>query len=501
MCDIAEEFAEGIFIVARGQEAAALALHRFGFGPVGDQITAIADDPRGAVLADLDRPGAGQIAAALPSSAESARQVSDFQAERQAQQKLAQRARQEAAASLPSMATSMAGASANMADGAMAANQVAAAPRPANTPSQPPLPQQLLLSEAKVRFEAAATADIGFVERLVWFWSNHFCISADKVIAMAGPYEREAIRPHVLGRFADLLLAVESHPAMLFYLDNVQSMGPNSVAGINRDKGLNENLARETLELHTLGVRSGYTQADVTSFAKVLTGWSWIPPAEAEHGGEFAFVKRLHEPGDQIVLGKRYPDGGVEQGRAVLADLAHHPATAQHIAEKLASHFVADSPPPTLVGRLAKSFRDSGGDLKEIAKTLVTADESWASQRQKLKPPAEWIAGVIRLSGMQAIVPIGRIMTAQATLGAPLWRPPAPNGYADSEAAWIDGIPHRIDIASEFAGRAQGIDPIKLLNSGLGPLASRETRDTVARAETRAQALALLVMAPEFLRR
>ncbi len=472
-------------------QAAALALHRFGFGPVGDSIAAIANDPRGAVLADLDRPGAGQIAL-LPSSAEAAREVSDFQAAQQAQQKLAQRAKQEAEAN----GASMTNASANMSD---AANTAAAlSPKPAN---QPPLPQQLLLAEAKVRFDAAATADIGFVERLVWFWSNHFCISADKVVGMAGPYEREAIRPHMLGRFADLLLAVESHPAMLFYLDNVVSMGANSVAGINRDKGLNENLARETLELHTLGVRSGYTQTDVTSFAKVLTGWSWIPPFEPEHGGEFAFVKRLHEPGDQTVLGKRYPDTGVDQGRAVLADLARHPATAQHIAEKIAGHFVADNPPTTLIAKLAKSFRDSDGNLKEVAKTLVTADESWVPQRQKLKPPAEWIAGVIRLSGTQAIIPIGRIMNAQATLGAPLWRPPAPNGYPDTEAAWIDGTAHRIDIASEFAGRAQGVDPLTLLNSGLGPLASQETRDTVARAETRAQAVALLVMAPEFLRR
>jgi uncharacterized protein (DUF1800 family) len=486
-------------MTAQGQEAAALALHRFGFGPVGDSISTIAGDPRGALLADLDRPGAGQIAAVLPSSAESARQVSDFQAAQQAQQKLAQRAKQEADAKAQANAgMSMANASMNLSDAAAPPPQ-APPPKPANQP--PPLPQQLLQSEVKVRFDAAATADIGFVERLVWFWSNHFCISADKIVAMAGPYEREAIRPHVLGRFADLLIAVESHPAMLFYLDNVQSMGADSIAGINRDKGLNENLARETLELHTLGVRSGYSQADVTSFANVLTGWSWIDPAEPEHGGEFAFIKRLHQPGDQVVLGKRYADTGVEQGRAVLADLARHPATAQHIAGQLAAHFVSDTPPPSLVAKLAKTFHDSDGNLKEVAKTLVTADEAWTPQRQKLKPPAEWIAGVIRLSGTQAIIPIGRIMYAQATLGAPLWRPPAPNGWPDTEAAWIDGIPHRVDIASEFAGRAQGVDPLLLLNSGLGPLASRETHDTVARAETRAQALALLVMSPEFLRR
>jgi uncharacterized protein (DUF1800 family) len=480
-------------MVARGKEAAALALHRFGFGPAGDLIAAIAADPRGALVADLDRPAAGSIPTNLPTSAVAARRVSDFRAEEQAKQKLAQRAKKEAEAN---------GAAPGMSDTVVQA-ALAATPPGQKTPEnkEPPLPQQLLLGEAKARFDAATGADIGLVERLAWFWSNHFCISADKIPAMAGPYEREAIRPHALGHFADLLLAAESHPAMLFYLDNVQSMGAGSIAGINRDKGLNENLARETLELHTLGVRSGYSQADVTSFANVLTGWTWVNPDEPNHGGEFIFNKRLHEPGEQTVIGRRYADTGVEQGRAVLADLARHPATAQHIAQKLARHFVADDPPPALTAKLARSFRDSDGNLKEVAKTLVSADEAWMPQRQKLKSPAEWIAGVIRLTDAQETLPIGRVMNAQATLGEPLWRPPAPNGWPDTESAWIDGVPHRLDIASEFAGRTPGIDPMALLEASLGPLASSDTRATVARAETRSQALALLVMTPEFLRR
>jgi uncharacterized protein (DUF1800 family) len=368
-------------------------------------------------------------------------------------------------------------------------------------PHPPPLPQQLLLKEAQARFDAATAAEIGFVERLVWFWSNHFCISADKVVGMAGPYEREAIRPHVLGRFGDMLQAVESHPAMLYYLDNVQSMGPDSIAGINRDRGLNENLARETLELHTLGVRTGYTQTDVTNFAKVLTGWTWILPGEPLHGGEFAFVRRLHEPGPQIVLGKSYPDSGLGQGRAVLADLVHHPATANHIAQKLAAHFVADEPPPSLIGKLEQTFSGTGGDLKQVYKTLITADESWTPQRTKLKPPAEWIVSVLRAADAGSRVPIGQIMGAQAMLGEALWRPPAPNGYSDRETAWVDGLPHRLDVATQFAARfAANVDPRVLLERSLGPLASAQTNDTVLRAETRAQAVALLVMAPEFLR-
>jgi uncharacterized protein (DUF1800 family) len=201
------------------------------------------------------------------------------------------------------------------------------------------------------------------------------------------------------------------------------------------------------------------------------------------------------------VLGKNYADNGVDQGRAVLADLARHPATAQHIAEKLVRHFVADEPPPALVAKLANAFLDTEGDLKQVTRTLVTAEESWIAPRQKLKPPAEWIAGVLRLAGTQADVPIGRILNAQVALGAPLWRPPAPNGYSDMESAWIDGIARRIDIATEFAARAPRAEPLELLDSGLGPLASAQTRDTVAHAESRSQALALLVMAPEFLRR
>ena len=482
-------------MTARGKEAAALALHRFGFGPVRNQIVAIADDPRGAILADLERPQVGCVAAAdLPSSGEAARAVFEYRAEQQAKTKLAERAKKEAEAKRAAIGMS------DVADAAAGAASAATAAQP-EAPKQPQLPAQLLQNEAKARYDAAVDAEIGFVERLVWFWSNHFCISADKILSMAGPYEREAIRPHVLGRFADMLTAAESHPAMLFYLDNIESMGASSVAGINRDKGLNENLAREILELHTLGVRSGYSQADVTSFANVLTGWTWVALGEPNHGGEFVFVKRLHEPGEQVVLGRRYADGGVEQGRAVLADLARRPATAQHVATKLARHFVADEPPPTLVAKLEQTFKDTDGDLKQVAEALILADESWTPQRSKLKRPSEWIAGILHGTGVHPSN-VGRVMGAQALLGEPLWRPPAPNGYPDTEAAWIDGVPRRLDIASEAAQRLPPqTDPFALIDSTLGPLASRETRDTVARAESRTQALALLMMASEYLRR
>jgi uncharacterized protein (DUF1800 family) len=480
-------------MTARNFEAA-LALHRFGFGPVAGSIAAIADDPRGALLADLERAGAGRVAAAqLPNSAQAARSLFEFRAERLAKEKLAQRAKQAAEAE----GMGSAAANAPNPDG----DAQTPAPQAAQNQNPPPaLPVQLIQNEGKVRIEAAVAADIGFVERLVWFWSNHFCVSADKIVSMAGAYEREAIRPHVLGRFVDMLTAVETHPAMLFYLDNGLSIGPNSTAGINRDKSLNENLAREILELHTLGVRTGYSQDDVTRFANVLTGWTWVAFGEPSHGGEFVFVKRMHEPGEQTVIGKAYPDTGMNQGRAVLADLARQPATAVHIAHKFARHFVADQPPPSLVDKLAKSFTDSDGNLKELARTLIAAEEAWTPERTKLKRPAEWIISALRLTGAQWV--IGRVMGGQALLGEPLWRPPAPNGFADDESEWIDGLSQRIDAADNFAGgAAERLDPVALAEAGLGPLASAETRNTVARAQSRAQALVLLLMSPEFLRR
>jgi len=483
---------------------AALALHRFGFGPKAGVIAAIASDPRGALIAELDKKGAGLTSAHdLMSSAQSSRAVLDFNAERQAQDRLERRKReaeqaraQEAAGKATAPAQKVAAAQPPGSPNPGMPNP--GAPKP---PPPPPLPQRLFLAEAKARIDAAYGADIGFVERLVWFWSNHFCVSAEKVPAMAGGYEREAIRAHVLGRFSDMLQAAESHPAMLYYLDNAQSIGPNSVNGINREKGLNENLAREILELHTLGVRSVYTQEDVTSFAKILTGWTIIPAeVDPDHGAEFTFIRRMHEPGPLTVIGNTHHDSGVAQGRAALADLARHPATAKHVATKLARHFISDTPPPALVDRLAKRFTETDGNLKEVAKALVSAPEAWNGPRTKLKRPGEWVVGVLRAIGAAPDVP--PVIQAQNLLGEPLWRPPAPAGFSDDSATWMAGLAQRVDIANQMARRvAPTVDPQSMIDVALGPLASSETRAAAARAESRPQALALLFMAPEFQRR
>src|SRR6516162_2070302 len=458
---------------------AALALFRFGLGPRAGLIAGIASDPRGALLAELDGAGAGRIGNAdLLTSGTAARVAFAFQqAQRAARQ--AERAAQQAG-------------------GGAAPPQA-----PVRNPG-PGVPQQIYLAEAKARIHAALGAEIGFLERLVWFWSNHFCVSADKgnVRQICGAYEREVIRANMLGRFSDMLLAAESHPAMLIYLDNARSIGPDSMAGLRQKRGLNENLAREILELHTLGVRTVYTQEDVTRFANVITGWTFVPfRQDPLRGGEFEFNPRMHQPGEQTVIGRSYPDAGLQQGRAVLAALARHPATANHVAAKLARHFVADEPPPALVERLAKRFLATQGDLKEMAKALVAAPEAWEAPRAKLKRPGEWVVGILRAAGVTP-PDIGPVMQAHNLLGEPLWRPPAPNGFADESAPWLDGLTQRLDIANQFARRLGAeADPRDVFEQALAPLASSETRQAILRAESRPQALALLFMAPEFQRR
>src|SRR5271156_4737010 len=458
--------------MARNPQEAALALHRFGFGPRAGSIEEIAADPRGALIAELDRPGAGQITNPdLPTIGAANRAVFEYNAERNAEKKRKGR------------------------DSAQAMMEAAPA-----KPEAVPLPRQLFRNEARARIDAALDAESGFVERLGWVWSKHFCVNQDKTV-MAGAYEREAIRPHVLGRFVDMLLAAEGHPAMLLYLDNAQSIGPDSVAGINRDKGLNENLAREILELHTLGVRTVYTQDDVTNFAKVLTGWTIRPTvSDPDHGGEFIFIKRAHEPGPETVIGKDYEDGGTAQGRAVLADLARHPATAKHIATKLARHFIADDPPPPLVHRLTERFLDTDGDLKEVTNALISAPEAWAPEQAKIKRPGECIVAALRATGETG--EIGRIIQAGNLLGEPLWRPPAPKGFSDENAAWLDGLAQRLDIAHTFAQRVgDRLDAEAVADTALGPLASAETRRAIATAESKPQAMTFLLMASEFQRR
>jgi uncharacterized protein (DUF1800 family) len=500
--------------MARDTQAALIALNRFGFGArggaSGDLINAAAD-PRGFVKAELSRPNAVRLEMpGLQPTAALAQAVFAYQAETKAAREAA--AKTGAAGETPAGKAAMEPPEKRGADVPM---QPAEAMQPdavqPNAPKPPAQPlnviQKTYRAEALARLQRAMIADCGFAERLVAFWSNHFCISAHKgelARIWAGSFEREAIRPHVLGRFGDMLKAVEQHPAMLFFLDNQQSLGPDSRAGQNRKRGLNENLAREIMELHTLGVGSGYTQGDVTSLSRIITGWTFV----GRQGllgmpGTFVFNANAHQPGPQLLLGKTYEDTGVAQGEAALADIARHPSTAKFIATKFARHFVADDPPPALVGRLVESFRKTDGDLKVLATTLLDSEEAWKPPPIKLRSPYEFLVATGRLLAQIPDDP-SRYLGGLNLLGQPLWSPSGPNGFADTNAAWAapEGMKLRLDIASQVASRfADNVDPRNLLELVAADAASPETRRTIERAESRQQALALLLMSPEFQRR
>ncbi len=366
------------------------------------------------------------------------------------------------------------------------------------------------------RTAQAVETESPFAERLVHFWSNHFAVSADnpQIVGLAGSFENEAIRPHVFGRFGEMLKAVEQHPAMLIYLNNIQSVGPNSLiarraakAKKPRELDINENLAREILELHTLGVDGGYTQKDVTTFAAVITGWTvgGLLPGRADRGkrGKFAFNDLLHEPGGKTLLGKTYADAGLDQGEAVLADLARAPATAAFIATKLARHFIDDDPPVSAVAHLAQVFYDSDGDLTQVYRELITLDQTWELAGSKYKSPHDYLIGLYRSfrfepeKPQQAIGPL-------TLLGQPTFRPGSPAGWPDTAAGWSGGesLMKRVELAVTAAGKiGNRIEPLTLAEAIQGPLLSRTTRRQIERAESFQQGLALLFASPEFMRR
>ena len=404
------------------------------------------------------------------------------------------------------------------------ATSASPSPSPAKRPEQMAMRQDfvadaraLYRKAVQARTQSALETQAPLVERLVHFWSNHFCVSADnpQTSIFVGAFERDAIRPHVLGRFEDMLLAVERHPAMLFYLNQIQSIGPDSLLAEradfrnpNRRLGLNENLAREIMELHTLGVRSGYTQTDVTEFARALTGWSATGIGEfgkVDQGaaGNFIFRPALHEPGARTILGKRYSEQGENQARAAMLDFARTPATATHVCTKLARHFAGDTPPPALVDRLTTTFQRSGGDLPSLYRVLIEAPEAWRPAPLKFKTPWEWMISSLRGLGRTDVGPL-QMAGAQNQLGQPVWKPGSPAGWDDIAATWAapDALLRRVEFAQRLAATvgdqldARQLGP-RLLPASLAPA----TAGQVARAESPGSALALLLVSPDFLRR
>ncbi len=358
------------------------------------------------------------------------------------------------------------------------------------------------------RVNTALATDTPFVERLVYFWSNHFALSAKKpdVRMLAGGYEVEAIRPHVMGNFRDLLQAADHHPAMLIYLDQARSAGPDSALAKRRRAGLNENLAREIMELHTLGARTGYTQADVTEFARALTGWTspeLIGRAGEGTPGEAAFLADWHQPGARTIMGKTYPAGGAEQSRAVMDDLARNPATARHIATKLTRHFAGSPEPAAMIDRLATAFTRSNGDLPSVYRALIESPEAWVERPVRFRTPWDWAIATMRAGGPRAL-DAEAALGLFTQLGQPVWQPSQPSGWDDDDGTWAaaDGLIRRVEAAERMASaRTDPVDARKLAETLWPGAVTPSTAQVLQRAESPAQALALLFVAPEMMRR
>ncbi|MBD9478204.1 DUF1800 domain-containing protein [Pseudoxanthomonas sp. PXM02] len=367
------------------------------------------------------------------------------------------------------------------------------------------------------RYRQAVVTEQDFVERLVRFWSNHFAVSVDKRTATlyAAPMEREAIRPHATGNFADLLLAVEQHPAMLRYLDNVRSVGEQSrlaerqrrraQGGAVQRTGLNENLAREILELHTLGVDGGYTQDDVRELARAITGWSVPAAREREAAGvgtAFKFRPNAHEAGPRAVLGRRYAANGEAQGRAILRDLAMHPATARHVCGKLARHFISDTPPPAVIERMATVWQRSGGALRLVYTALIDSDEAWSADARKLKTPDDFVVSTLRSTGTATVAQPRALAGLLGRLGQPPFAPRSPEGFADGTADWsgADAVWKRIQAAQSLAETAatEDPDPLRTAANVFGDALDADTLTAVRRAESPREGMALLFASPAF---
>ncbi|MBB4841386.1 uncharacterized protein (DUF1800 family) [Sphingomonas kyeonggiensis] len=508
---------------------ASIARNRFGLGArPGEDV---GSDPRkwlaGQIAAFDPRP---QAIAAQASSAQVASELADFY-ERQRLLRL-ENPKPKPAAVAPAKP---AGVQPAMAEGMAMQDMQAAAPAMQGAPAAKPVyqgedaamiarrearrvQQQAYVGMVSARALTAITSPTPFAERLVHFWANHFAVSADKLelVGLSGTMEFEAIRPHVMGKFGDMLNAVERHPAMLLYLDQAVSVGPNSAVAQRqrgRRSGLNENLAREIMELHTLGVRSVYTQADVTEFARAMTGFTvagigrgpgarYVGAADGQPGS-FLFADRMHEPGTRTILGKQWSAQGEEQASEVLDYLATHPATAKHIATKLARHFASDDPPAPLVARLQKAFLSSGGDLPTVYRALIASPECWSPTPAKFKSPWEWSISAMRALGTQQVQPQA-VNGLMGQLGQPTWKPGSPAGWDDVAGAWAgpDAVMRRVEAAERMAARAKDTIDARQRAAELFPgTLTPSTTQSIARAESPGQGLALMLVSPEFMRR
>jgi uncharacterized protein (DUF1800 family) len=438
--------------------AAVIAATRLGFAACGDDLAVIGRDPRGWALQQLGRAAPPLLTGDLPSSASMV--VAEFEMRGQKGDLEARRAFNERM-------------------------------------------KAVYFAEIAARTGTAITSDTPLLERLCHFWSNHFTVSILRPVVrgFAAAFEREAIRPHVTGHFHEMLLAVVRHPAMLFYLDNAVSIGPDSIVGRGRDKGLNENLGRELLELHTLGVDGGYTQQDVEALARILTGWSVARLNEPDPGG-FRFRPAVHEPGSKTLLGRVYAEGGYAEGEAALAMLATHPATAHHIAFKLARHFIADAPPPDSVRRIARVFSETGGNLRQVTAAVVMEEALWQSPFAKLRMPDDLVIAACRVGGFTPPPPM--LVGSLRLLDQLPFFAPSPAGWPDTAAHWVapEAVLRRADWCQRYAEHMpEAPDPVALAEASFGDALPEEVAQAIRRAPTRRLGMALLLASPQFQRR
>ena len=476
-------------------QMAAIAATRFGLGARPGEIEYGRRDPKAYLKAQIRKEGADQPGGELPDAAERLNTYRQFQQMQRAQER--------------------AGPSGQARDG-----------RPSPEMAMQMNRQQAVGAgeEFMARTQLAITTEAAFRERWALFWANHFTVSATKAASasQAGPFEREAIRPYVFGRFEDMLLRASSHPGMLLYLDQAQSVGPNSMAAGGRprprangrqrlepqpqrqQRGLNENLAREIMELHTVSLAAAYSQADVTEFARAMTGWTVGGPQDPpDRAGKFVYRPQTHEPGSRKVMGKTYPDTGGMQAIEIMRDLAAHPATARHIATKLARHFVADEPPASLVRTLEQTFISTGGSLDKVAAALIDAPEAWEAPPTKFKTPYEFVVSSWRAVGGLPRNP-QQVVNAVNQLGQRPFAAPSPKGWPDDAATWAapDAVIKRLAWSQTFADTNAGrTPPLEVARSCLGARLSDKVAAAVLTAESRQEALTLLLMSPEFQRR
>jgi uncharacterized protein (DUF1800 family) len=373
--------------------------------------------------------------------------------------------------------------------------------------------------ELNARVDKHRSARIGFVERLVIFWSNHFSMNvykADAVAGTIGQWERDVVRRHVLGNFRDMLNGTLAHPAMLAYLDNADSIGPNSKMGLQWGAGYNENLARELMELHTLGSGGGYTEQDVTALANILTGWSYVRQWEADYHenggtddnrGQFLYRSHWHEPGPITLMGKKYPPLGQKQAELVLKELATHPATAEHIAFKLVRHFITDEPTAAMVEPLKEKFLKTDGDLKAVALALLDLPESWSTPFLKFRTPYEFTIAQYRGLGARYKKNESWIFSEPLNaLHQMAWESPSPEGYADETPKWLnpDAARIRLDVAQlvnwALIGDFHG-NIVDLADSLFDSALSHATKQRLRSVEDKTDALTILFTCPEFQRR